>query len=200
MTRPRLLDLFCGAGGCARGYVEAGFDVIGVDNKPQKNYLRSGATAFVQMDAIAFCDMQGHLFDAIHASPPCQRYSRATRITGNKESHPDLVAPTRAALLAVAKPYVIENVPGAPLLEPALVCGLALGCGVKRHRLFEASFLLFSTTCPVGHRGDYLGVFGNVPKPKKAGCPSMAAVLRNEQTSGDGLTQAWLVWPWASTG
>lgn len=156
LRRPRLLDLFSGAGGCAVGYHRAGFDVLGVDNRPQPRY----PFAFVRGDALEFVARYGDSFDAIHASPPYQRYSQCARISGNAESHPDLIAPVRELLIASGKHYVIENVPGAPLVCPALVCGLTLQCGVKRHRLFESNIFLFGTVCPTGHRGDYLSVFG----------------------------------------
>ncbi len=157
MSRPVLLDLFCGAGGCAVGYHRAGFDVVGVDIKSQPRY----PFAFHQADALEFLAEHGREFDAIHASPPCQRYSRAARIGGNAQTHPDLVSPTRDLLVVTGQPWVIENVPGAPLYVSALVCGLALGCGVKRHRIFESSQFIFGTTCPLGHRGDFLSVFGH---------------------------------------
>jgi DNA (cytosine-5)-methyltransferase 1 len=152
--RPLLLDLFCGAGGCAVGYHRAGFDVVGVDLHPQPRY----PFEFHQADALEFLAKHGHEFDAIHASPPCQLYSAANNIHGRKD-HPDLIGPTREALVSVGRPWVIENVPRAPLLSPATVCGLALGLGVRRHRLFEASFLLFGTQCG-DHRQDYAIVFG----------------------------------------
>src|SRR5512140_2399640 len=104
--KPILLDLFCGAGGAAMGYHRAGFDVVGVDIKPQPHY----PFEFHQADALTF-PLAG--FDAIHASPPCQAYS-AMRTTWNaRNDHPDLLPPTRAMLEAANIPWVIENVPGA---------------------------------------------------------------------------------------
>ncbi len=154
--RPRLLDLFCGAGGCAVGYHRAGFDVVGIDCKPQPRY----PFPFGQADALAYLAEHAREYDVIHASPPCQRYSIAGNIRG-AGGHPDLVAPVRELLMAAGRPWVIENVPGAPLGFAALVCGLALGLGVKRHRLFESSTFLFGTGCPPGHRGDFLNVSGH---------------------------------------
>lgn len=133
MNRPRLLDLFCGAGGAAMGYYRAGFDVVGVDIKPQPRY----PFEFVQGDALEYCAAHGAEFDAIHASPPCQAYSASRTIRGYT-NHPDLVAPTRAALVATGKPYVIENVKGAPLVEPLVVLyGTMFGLRTMRQRLFE---------------------------------------------------------------
>jgi DNA (cytosine-5)-methyltransferase 1 len=156
MTKPRLLDLFCGAGGCAVGYHRAGFDVVGVDNRPMPRF----PFEFHQADALEFCREHSGEFDVIHASPPCQAYSQANNIH-LREDHPDLVAATREALQATGKTYIIENVPGAPLHFPVQVCGLTLGLGVKRHRLFESNAFLFGTDCPTTHEGDWLLVFGH---------------------------------------
>lgn len=129
--RPRLLDLFCCAGGASMGYHLAGFDVVGVDIDPQPHYPFD----FHQADAMTF-DLRG--FDFIAASPPCQAYTLCQRIRDNE--HPDLVAPTRERLKAAGVPYVIENVPGAPLVNPIELCGAMFGLRTYRHRLFECSF------------------------------------------------------------
>src|SRR5262252_422519 len=109
MARPRLLDLFCGAGGAAMGYSRAGFDVTGVDHRPMPRY----PFVFVQADALEYVAEHGREYDVIHASPPCRAYSRMRRIT--KREYPELIAPTRATLDAVGRPFVIENVEHAPL-------------------------------------------------------------------------------------
>lgn len=129
--RPRLLDLFCGAGGAAMGYYRAGFDVVGVDINPQPHY----PFEFHQADALEF-PLAG--FDVFHASPPCQRYSWCTP-KGVKEFHPDLIAPTRERIAAAGKPYVIENVKGArrQLRQPVMLCGTMFGLPLQRHRYFE---------------------------------------------------------------
>jgi DNA (cytosine-5)-methyltransferase 1 len=144
MTRPRLLDLFCGAGGAAAGYVRGGFDVTGVDVAPQPRYLLSGASRFVRADALEYLASHGREYDAVHASPPCQHYTAVNR-TGKLagKTYPDLVGPTREALLSIARPWVIENVIGSPLRHPLLLCGSMFGLAVRRHRLFESSVLLF---------------------------------------------------------
>lgn len=140
MSRPRLLDLFCKAGGASKGYMDAGFLVVGVDIEPQPNYC---GHAFYRADALEFVREHGHEFDVIAASPPCQRYSKTAALHRHKESHrqrhPDLVDPTREALRRVGKPYVIENVVGAPLLNPTVLCGTMFNLRVYRHRLFESS-------------------------------------------------------------
>ena len=163
-TKPRLLDLFCGAGGAAMGYHRAGFDVVGVDINPQPNF----PFEFIQADAITFLTQERgdgdwpewHFwrdFDAIHASPPCQAYSVATR---NKQNHPDLVAAVRELLQATGLPYVIENVPGAPLHDPVTICGSSLGLRVRRHRLFETNWPLLVPPCAHGQQGVPVGVYG----------------------------------------
>ncbi len=138
--RPRLLDLFCCAGGAAVGYHRAGFDVVGVDIKPQPNY----PFTFVQADCMALDLDWVRSFDAIHASPPCQAYSVTRKIRDSGDKHPDLVEPTRATLKASGLPYIIENVVGAPLVDPITLCGTMFGLKVFRHRLFECSFFVLT--------------------------------------------------------
>ena len=134
--RPRLLDLFCGAGGAGMGYHRAGFDVVGVDIAPQPHY----PFEFHQADALEYLIEHGHEFDAIHASPPCQAHSVARHIHGGE--YADLIPQTRTWLLEVGKPWVIENVPGAPLVNPVTLCGLMFGLRVYRHRMFESNFFM----------------------------------------------------------
>lgn len=157
----RLLDLFCGAGGAAVGYHRAGFDeIVGVDIKPMPRY----PFQFVQADALEFCKSFGAGFDAIHASPPCQMYSIARVVLQDhqKNKHWDSIKPTRSTLLASGRPYVIENVENAPLSPfAATVCGLSLGLRTKRHRRFESSIFLLSTTCLRGHPGEWYSIHGN---------------------------------------
>lgn len=132
-----MLDLFCGAGGAAMGYYKAGFDeIVGVDINPQPHY----PFEFVQADAMTF-PLEG--FGFIHASPPCQRYSDLAHRNGNGASHPDLVASTRERLKASGRPYIIENVPEAPLESPVILCGTMFpGLRVLRHRGFESGLRL----------------------------------------------------------
>jgi DNA (cytosine-5)-methyltransferase 1 len=130
VSRPRLLDLFCGAGGAAMGYYRAGFDVVGVDIRPQPRY----PFEFHQGDAMTW-PLEG--FDVIHASPPCQAFSRARAV--HKKEHPDLLTPTRPRLAAAGVPYVLENVDGAPLRADLTLCGTMFGLSVRRHRHFESS-------------------------------------------------------------
>lgn len=151
------------------GYHRAGFDVVGVDINPQPHY----PFGFVQGDAL---DVLGSIatgtpplgwcdgFDAIHASPPCQGYTGWQNITaarGGSNNHPRLIEPTRLFLEEVGLPYVIENVPNAPLRSTVVLCGTSFGLGVQRHRKFESSVLLMGPpSC--SHTGSEVGVYGKL--------------------------------------
>ena len=181
MSRPRLLDLFSGAGGAAVGYHRAGFDVVGVDHVAQPHY----PFEFHLADAFEWDDFDG--FDAIHASPPCQAYSVANNIHGRTD-HPDLIAATRELLQASGLPYVIENVPRAPLIDPVTVCGLSLGLNVKRHRLFETNFPVMVPPCHSNHAGDWLLVFGHtvLERGKRIGTtPNGGGIIRRKHVGTD---------------
>lgn len=145
--RPRLLDLFAGAGGAAMGYHRAGFDVVGVDIVKQPNYpFRMSVRDALEVASAYTCD-------AIHASPPCQAFTAYKR-TGNVGAYPDLVAETRELLDGLGVPYVIENVEGAPLLDPTMLCGTMFDppLEIQRHRLFETNWPLQPPTWPCRHR------------------------------------------------
>lgn len=154
----RALDLFCGAGGASAGLASAGFDVTGVDSHPQPRY----PFRFVQADALSF-DLAG--FDFIWASPPCQRFSMFTKNLAKAEKFPDLIEPTRARLLEMGAPYVIENVPGAPLRPTLMLCGSMFGLAVRRHRFFETSFAITRPPPACKHEGLAIPVYGrSTPK------------------------------------
>lgn len=174
----RLLDLYCGSGGAARGYQQAGFYVVGIDNRPQKHYI---GEEFILADALEYVQEHGHEFDALHASPPCQLYSVASVVHRNRgKAYPDLIAATRRQLLLTGKPFVIENVPPAKrlLINPITLCGTMFGLGVFRHRCFEATFSID----PPGHSkhngkigdGKYFSIAGTAGRWK-----SWGAVERN---------------------
>jgi DNA (cytosine-5)-methyltransferase 1 len=133
--KPRLLDLFCGAGGAAMGYHRAGFEVVGVDIEPQKNY----PFEFHQADAMTF-PLDG--FDAIHASPPCQGYSVMRHLPWNRDrEYPMLIADVRRMLVASGTPFVIENVEGARRhMDGGWLCGTMFSLPFYRHRIFETNF------------------------------------------------------------
>lgn len=163
--KPRLLDLFCGVGGAARGYQWAGFHVTGVDINPQPDYA---GDEFIQADAIEFaadlCDGYPWEFDAIHASPPCQAFttmSNRWRGAGGKaDSHVNLIAQTRELLEMSRRPYVIENVPGAKaeMRSPFTLSGGMFGLAVDRPRLFESNVFIFTYRAP--KPVDPIGVYG----------------------------------------
>jgi DNA (cytosine-5)-methyltransferase 1 len=166
MTRPKLLDLFSGSGGCAMGYHRAGFDVVGVDIEPHPDY----PFEFIQGDAMAILEDEDYLdrFHIIHASPPCPRYSVST-VMHDRSKHPDLVGPVRDLLRAWGGPYVIENVVGAPLVDPVLICGWAMGLKhLPRHRLFETNMPLMSPGCMCPF-GDSVSVFGHSGEDRRKG-------------------------------
>jgi DNA (cytosine-5)-methyltransferase 1 len=156
MARPRLLDLYCGQGGAGEGYRRAGFDVVGVDIKDQPRY----PLTFVQRDALAFLREHGGEFDAIHASPPCKAHTTLATLD-NVPKHDDLLTPTRELLEKWGRPYVIENVPGAPMRADVLLCGSMFDLKVKRHRWFESNVPLFHLTLGCNHNNPIAGVYGH---------------------------------------
>ncbi|WP_333769546.1 class I SAM-dependent methyltransferase [Streptomyces sp. IBSBF 2435] len=186
----RVLDLFCGQGGAGMGYRLAGFHVTGVDIAPQPRY----PFTFVQGDALEYLAAHGAGFDLVHASMPCQRYTRAQRI--RHREHPDLIAPVRTLLNATGRPWVMENVPGAPLNDPVELCGAMFGLRTYRHRHFEASF-------PLGHRhhprhlapnakmgrpvapGEFMHIVGNF-----SNVPLARVVMGMPWATRDGLREA----------
>jgi DNA (cytosine-5)-methyltransferase 1 len=133
------LDLFCGAGGASKGIHDAGFnDVVGVDNTPGLNYPYE----YYIEDAVDFMAMGLSDFDFIWASPPCQAYSWSSACRRNEGvEYSDLVEITRHYLKKSGKPYIIENVVGAPLIDPVMLCGTMFPGQLKvfRHRLFESN-------------------------------------------------------------
>lgn len=146
LVKPRLLDLFCGAGGATRGYQLAGFHVTGVDINPQPHYC---GDEFHQADAMTF-PLEG--FDAIHASPPCQHYANVTQWTGVQADHPALIAPMRARLRLAGVPWVMENVRTPELHNAIVLCGSQFGLPIRRHRYFESNLMLSWFLHPCQHR------------------------------------------------
>ena len=168
--RPRALDLFCCAGGAGMGLHNAGFDVVGVDIDPQPHY----PFEFHQADALMY-PLDG--FDFVWASPPCQAYTLCQRIRDNK--HPELVGPIRQRMQAAGVPWCIENVVGAPLVNPIELCGAMFDLKVYRHRLFECSFFVQAPPHPkhvapirkMGRPplpGDFIHVVGNFSGVRQA--------------------------------
>lgn len=190
MSRPKLLDLFCCQGGAGMGYHQAGFEIVGMDIDPQPRY----PFEFIHGDAVKAlerladglsiqCDGRYYWredFVAAHASPPCQAFTKAQKIMKNE--HPDFIGPSRELLNIIDIPYVIENVPEAPLLDPVEMCGAMFGLGTYRHRLFETNWDLqvpahpehVARTTKMGRKpidGEMMHVVGNfsgVAKAKQA--------------------------------
>lgn len=167
--KPRLLDLFCCAGGMSVGYSRTGFDVWGCDKLHRKDYPFPCLVANA-LDVLADDAFTG-LFDVIHASPPCQDNSRTQHLRNAqgktvKEDGADLLVPVREALVRWAQRtggiYVIENVPGATVTNPLTLCGSSFGLAVRRHRLFESNALLMGLPCDHDRQGRPVGVYGSM--------------------------------------
>lgn len=169
MSKPRLLDLFCNAGGAGMGYHLAGFEVVGVDLHPQRRY----PFAFIQADALTLDSRFLRSFDAIHASPPCQGYTDMK--APGQLGAPQLIDLTRRMLEATGLPYVIENVEGAAwdMRDPITLCGSmfglgAQGCQLRRHRLFESNIAI-SAPSPCRHDArPVIGVYGGHARRRAA--------------------------------
>ena len=167
---PRLLDLFCGAGGAAMGYHRAGFDVTGVDIKPQPrypfNFIQASALEFLWEMMYAATIGVPPAYDAIHASPPCQAYSQATP---DKSRHPDLLPAVRDSLQAIGLPWVIENVPGAPMRPDYQLCGCMFNLSdgeftIRRERWFETSWQGYELRPSCYHQGKVVTILGHGPR------------------------------------
>jgi DNA (cytosine-5)-methyltransferase 1 len=165
MTRPLLLDLYCGAGGAAMGYHRAGFDSVGVDIVPQPHY----PFEFIQGDAlhVLWDDLDVRQFAAVHASPPCQDHSMLQNATRRTHGTGHLLADTRELLEKTGLPWVIENVPGADMRPDYKLCGCQFNLpGLTRERWFETSWRGFAMqspcTCPTGF--DIVDVTGHNPQ------------------------------------
>jgi DNA (cytosine-5)-methyltransferase 1 len=170
----------------------ATFHVTGVDNRPQPRYC---GDQFVHADALAFVTEHGHDYDAIHASPPCQAYTTLRELGKRaRAGAPDLVAATRAALVATGRPYVIENVVGAPLLTTVLLCGSMFGLGVRRHRLFETSHVIWNLRCRHATSPRPLAVYGDHPQqPGDRTYRINRARTLDEGRAAMGID--WMLWP-----
>ena len=155
----KLLDLFAGAGGCSVGYDRSGFQVTGVDIKAHPDYPYQ----LIVADVLDFMTQDNwHAdYDVIHASPPCPRYSSITHVSGNPDAHPDLVPVMIQMLTKTGKPWVIENVMGAPMPGSVVVCGSSFGLRVRRHRQFLSNLPLRSSVCDHKSQGRAIGVYGN---------------------------------------
>ena len=187
----RLLDLYCKAGGASKGYQLAGFEVVGVDIKKQKRYPYE----FIQADCLELMKDTEFLksFDVIAASPPCQTHSITQHLRnaqGRSTDKVDLIPQTRQALIASGKPYVIENVPGAPLIEPIQMCGSYFGLKVRRHRRFESNLPLVGSPCKHKEQGKPVGVYGSM----RDEIPKGGHTAKTIEEAREAMGIDWMIW------
>ena len=187
----KLLDLFCGVGGASAGYDAVGFEVHGVDLKHGRRYPFTYKRADV-LDVLQDHDYLQQ-FDVIHASPPCQTHSITQHLRnaqGKSTSKVDLIPQTRAALIASGKPYIIENVPGSPLIDPIQLCGSSFGLKVRRHRLFETNMPLVGSKCDHKTQGRPIGVYGSLNDQIPGGGKTATTISEARQAMG----MEWAIW------
>jgi DNA (cytosine-5)-methyltransferase 1 len=187
----KLLDLYCGVGGASAGYAAAGFEVTGIDLKHGKrypyNYIRGDVLEYLQDSEFL------RSFDVIHASPPCQTHSITQHLRnaqGKTTSKLDLIPQTRAALVAIGKPYIIENVPGSPLINPVQLCGSSFNLKVRRHRLFESNMPIKGTGCNHKAQGRPVGVYGSLNDQIPNGGKTAVTIAEARQAMGID----WAIW------
>ena len=171
------------------GYAKAGYEVVGMDIKHGKRY----PFEYIRRDVMTLRpeDLEG--FDLIHASPPCQTYSvtKHLRIAQGKSTNKqDLLAQVRSLLIVSEIPYVIENVKGAPLIDPVQLCGSAFGLKVRRHRLFESSMELRGTDCHHKEQGKPVGIYGSMRDEIPGG--GHTAKTMPEAHAAMGIN--WMIW------
>lgn len=186
----KLLDLFCGAGGASMGYAMAGFEVTGIDVKHGRRYpftyIRGDVRDYLHKDFL-------NQFDVIAASPPCQTHSSTKHLRvaqGKSTDKIDMIPEVREALIGSGKPYVIENVPGAPLINPVQLCGSAFGLKVRRHRLFESNLELQGTQCFHKEQGKPVGIYGSMRDEIPGGGHTAKTMPEAEQAMGID----WMIW------
>jgi DNA (cytosine-5)-methyltransferase 1 len=187
----KLLDLYCKAGGASKGYQLAGFEVVGVDIKKQKRY----PFEFIQADCLELMKDIEFLksFDVIAASPPCQTHSITQHLRnaqGRSTDKVDLIPQTRQALIASGKPYVIENVPGSPLIEPIQMCGSYFGLKVRRHRRFESNLPIVGSPCKHKEQGKPVGVYGSM----RDEIPKGGHTAKTIEEAREAMGIDWMIW------
>lgn len=187
----KLLDLYSKGGGAGYGYHLAGFEVVGVDIKKQKRF----PFEFIQADAIEVLKDKDFIskFDVIHASPPCQTHSATKHLRiaqGKSTDKIDLIPETRELLIESEKPYVIENVPGAPLINPVQICGSWFDLKVRRHRLFESNMPLIGTGCKHKEQGRPVGIYGSM----RDEIPGGGHTAKSIEQAREAMGIDWLLW------
>jgi DNA (cytosine-5)-methyltransferase 1 len=187
----KLLDLYCKAGGASKGYQLAGFEVVGVDIKKQKRY----PFKFIQADCLELMKDMEFLksFDVIAASPPCQTHSITQHLRnaqGKSTDKIDLIPQTREALIASGRPYVIENVPGSPLVNPIQMCGSSFGLKVRRHRLFESNLQLKGSVCNHKEQGKPVGIYGSM----RDEIPNGGHTAKSIEQAREAMGIDWMIW------
>ena len=187
----RLLDLYCKAGGASKGYQLAGFEVVGVDIKKQKRYPYE----FIQADCLELMKDMDFLrsFDVITASPPCQTHSITQHLRnaqGKSTDKIDLIPQTREALIESGRPYVIENVPGSPLVNPIQMCGSSFGLKVRRHRLFESNLQLKGSVCNHKEQGKPVGIYGSM----RDEIPNGGHTAKSIEQAREAMGIDWMIW------
>ena len=191
MSKPKLLDLFCKAGGASMGYSLAGFEVVGVDIKKQKRY----PFEFIQADALEVLADKDFIngFDVIAASPPCQTHSITQHLRnaqGKTTTKLDLIPETREALQAWGGKYIIENVPGAPLINPVTLCGSSFGLKVRRHRQFESNLVLTGLPCDHKMQGKPIGIYGSM----RDEIPGGGHTAKSIEQAREAMGIDWMLW------
>jgi DNA (cytosine-5)-methyltransferase 1 len=186
-----MLDLFCKAGGASVGYHRAGFEVVGVDIKKQKRY----PFEFIQADALEVMQDLDFLrsFDVLVGSPPCQTHSITQHLRnaqGKSTDKVDLIPETRAAFIESGLPYVIENVPGAPLKDALVLCGSSFGLKVRRHRLFESTIPLTGLPCDHKGQGRPVGIYGSM----RDNIPKGGRTAHSIEEARDAMGIDWMLW------
>ena len=187
----KLLDLYCKAGGSAMGYANAGFEVVGVDIKRQKRY----PFEFIQADALEVLNDFEFVrsFDVIHASPPCQTHSATRHLRnaqGKSTDKVDLIPQTRETLKRHGKAYVIENVMGAPLINPVMLCGSGFGLKVRRHRIFESNVPLVGNGCKHAEQGRPVGIYGSM----RDEIPNGGRTAKTMDEAKEAMGIDWMIW------